>query len=176
MRELGDDVTHSLTDTRTQPFIVKDVSVSFVLEDWEKVNMNLPASMDGWLPKGPGMKCSRNKMIVHLCGDMRQQCFSADILMFNTFKCTYFSNHYRKGTCHIYKYSSEKHFKWIPFYHHHCYSSSYNHSNVVEEFECVSLCIIFANSKMLYDSSRNDSNSRKHIQFTLQYYTVELTS
>ena len=62
------------------------------------------------------------------------------------------------------------------FYHHHCYSSSYNHSNVVEEFECVSLCIIFANSKMLYDSSRNDSNSRKHIHITLQYYTVELTS
>ena len=24
MRELGDDVTHSQTDTRTQPFIVKD--------------------------------------------------------------------------------------------------------------------------------------------------------
>ena len=25
MRELGDDVTHSLTDRRTQPFIVKDI-------------------------------------------------------------------------------------------------------------------------------------------------------
>ena len=25
MRELGDDVTHSQTHTRTQPFIVKDV-------------------------------------------------------------------------------------------------------------------------------------------------------
>ena len=26
MRELGDDVTHSLTDRQTQPFIVKDVT------------------------------------------------------------------------------------------------------------------------------------------------------
>ena len=37
------------------------------------------------------------------------------VLMFNIFKCTYFCNHYRKASCHIYKYSSEKHFKWIPF-------------------------------------------------------------
>ena len=57
------------------------------------------------------IKCSGNKMIGHLCGDMRQKCFSADFLMLNTFKCTYFCNHYRKGTCCIYKYSSEKHFK-----------------------------------------------------------------
>ena len=41
-------------------------------------------------------------------------------LMFNIFKCTYFCNHYRKGTCHIYKYSSEKHFEWILFYQQHC--------------------------------------------------------
>ena len=27
MRELGDDVTHRLTDRRTQPFIVKDMDV-----------------------------------------------------------------------------------------------------------------------------------------------------
>ena len=53
------------------------VSVNFALEDWERVNMNLPASMDGWLPTGPGMKCSKN-IIQNIYSFYRRRCERSD--------------------------------------------------------------------------------------------------